>query len=100
MYRPPNQVGWEKTQAAIRGMNERARAGGRAFLLVLWPLLVDLEGHYPFEETHTEIARACGDARVPFLDLLPTFRGLPSAGLRVHPLDLHPSEHAHRLAAE
>ena len=46
------------------------------------------------------IDRFCLVARIPHRELLETFRGRRSAELWVHPVDHHPNEVAHRLAAE
>lgn len=100
MYGEPNRDGWAQTQADIREMNRRVREQGSAFAVVVWPLLVDLEGHYPFLPIHETIARFCLSAGIVHHDLLPVFRGRPSPPLWVHPIDRHPNESAHRLAAE
>jgi hypothetical protein len=64
-----------------------------------WPLLVGLEGRYPFAAVHEKVRRFCVKEGIEFLDLLDTFRGRPSASLWVHPVDRHPNEEANRLAA-
>ena len=63
-------------------------------------MLFGLEGEYPFTAAHEKVGRFAGNAGIAFHDLLPTFRGRSSAALWVHPVDLHPNESAHRLAAE
>lgn len=100
IYGAPNREGWEETQGYIREMRRTMRERGGAFLLVSWPLLIGLEGEYPFAGVSEEIARFCREAGIPQRDLLPVFRGRSSTSLWVHPLDMHPNEIAHRLAAE
>jgi hypothetical protein len=100
MYDEPNREGWERTQAEIREMNHRVRASGARFVLMSWPLLVGLEGRYPFAPVHEKVRRFCVREGIEYLDLLDTFRGRPSASLWVHPVDRHPNEMANRLAAE
>ncbi len=100
MYTSANADGWRQTQALIRDMDARTRARGGRFLLALWPLLVDLGGGYPFEEPHATIRRFSEGAGIPFLDLRPALATVPLDSLWVHPLDRHPNEVAHRLAAE
>ena len=99
MYAEPNRAGWERTQQYLREMNERTRAGGGRFLVATWPLLVALD-RYPFADVHERIARFCLAAGIPQHDLLPVLRAHPTEGLWVHPVDMHPNEIAHRLAAE
>jgi lysophospholipase L1-like esterase len=100
MYGAANREGWEHTQRYIREMDRRMRERGGAFLLAVWPLLVDLEGRYPFEPVHETIGRFCAAWGIARLDLLDVFRGKPTAPLWVHPVDRHPNETAHRMAAE
>jgi hypothetical protein len=100
MYGEPNREGWERTQADIRDMNQRVRARGGRFVLMAWPLLVGLEGGYPFTPIHDTMRRFCVKEGIEYLDLLDTFRGRKSAALWVHPVDRHPNEEANRLATE
>jgi hypothetical protein len=99
MYGEPNREGWERTQGYIREMNQRTRAAGGRFLVASWPLLVRLD-RYPFTEVHDTIARFCLSAGIPRHDLLPALQGRPTESLWVHPVDMHPNDVAHRLAAE
>jgi len=49
---------------------------------------------------HRTIAGFCGEAGIPYHDLLPAFRGRRPADLWVHPVDRHPNEVAQAIAAE
>jgi hypothetical protein len=100
LYGQPNRAGWERTQEHLREMDRRLRAQGARFLVAAWPLLVGLDGRYPFDEAHETVARFCTDAGIPRLDLLPVLRARANNDLIVHPADRHPSALAHRLAAE
>jgi GDSL-like Lipase/Acylhydrolase family len=99
MYDEPNREGWERTKIQIRDMNQRVRTSGGRFILMVWPLLVGLEGHYPFAPVHDKLERFCVQEGIEYLDLLHALRGRPSASLWVHPVDRHPNEEANRLAA-
>jgi hypothetical protein len=99
MYAEPNREGWARTQEYLREMNRRTRAAGGRFLVATWPLLVGLD-RYAFADVHETIARFCLGAGIPHHDLLPVLRGRPTSDLWVHPVDMHPNEVAHRLAAE
>lgn len=100
MYGEPNREGWQRTQAFLREMNQRAQARGARFLVASWPLLVGLEGRYPFADVSDTIARFCLSAGIARHDLLPALQGRRADSLWVHPVDHHPNETAHRLAAE
>jgi hypothetical protein len=99
LYGPANADGWERTQAAMRDMESRLRERGGRLMVASWPLLVDLDA-YPFEAADAVISRFCAQAGIPRVDLRDALRGRPAESLWVHPVDHHPNEIAHRLAAE
>jgi lysophospholipase L1-like esterase len=92
--------GWRETGERLRGMKRALEARGGRLLVAPWPLFVGLEGGYPFGAVHREIERFCFGAGIAHHDLLAAFRGRSTAELWVHPVDHHPNEVAHRLAAE
>ncbi len=99
MYATPNAAGWERTQGYMREMNRRTRERGGRFLVASWPILVSLD-RYPFAEADEAIARFCVAAGIERIDLRPALAGRPTESLWVHPVDRHPNELAHRLAAQ
>jgi hypothetical protein len=99
LYGPPNQDGWVRTEDDLREMDRRMRARGGRFLVASWPLLVDLDD-YPFTAADDTVARFCAAAGIPRVDLRAALRGRSAESLWVHPIDHHPNEVAHRLAAE
>jgi hypothetical protein len=99
LYGPANQEGWSRTQDAMRDMDRQMRQRGGRFLVASWPLLVDLDS-YPFAAADETIARFCAGAGIPRVDLRQALRGHAAESLWVHPVDHHPNEVAHRLAAE
>jgi len=76
------------------------RAHGGRLLIASWPLLVNLEGEDPFAPVASTVARFCAAAGIPRHDLRPALRGHRTSSLWVYPLDMHPNEVAHALAAE
>ena len=101
MYGEPNREGWERTQGYLREMNRRLRARGGRLLVASWPLLVDLEGEDPFAAPRPDggpLLRRRRDP-APRPPARPA-RAVRTSSLWVHPLDMHPNEVAHRLAAE
>lgn len=100
MYREPNRLGWQRTQGYIGEMNRRTLVQGGRFLVASWPLMVHLEGDDPFADVSQTIAHFCLAAGIPHHDLRAAFGGRPTETLWVHPVDMHPNEIAHRLAAE
>jgi len=100
LYGDENRLGWERTQDYWQRMNRQLKENGGGFLIVSWPLLLGLEGDYPFASLHATIGHACLRLGIPYDDLLPVLRGQRSSALWAHPLDMHPNEIAHRQVAE
>lgn len=95
----PNREGWAATIEHVAAMDRAMRERGGAFLVALWPLLVELDGEYPFEATHRTIAAAFEERGIVVVDALPVFRGRDPEALWVHPSDRHPNERAHAIFA-
>jgi lysophospholipase L1-like esterase len=93
-----NRDGWRATLDHIEAMDRTMRERGGAFVVALWPLMIEL-GDYPFEETHRTIAREIEARGVRFVDTLGSFRGRRANDLWVHPSDRHPNERAHAIFA-
>ncbi len=99
MVEAPNREGWDATIEHITAMDRTMRERGGELLVVLWPLMVGLDGDYPFTATHATIGRALEERGIAFHDTLPAFLGLDPSTLRVHPSDRHPNERAHAIFA-
>ncbi len=91
---------WQRAQATLLAIAAVCRQRGIALRVIVFPLLADLERHYPFAREVGEIARFCRWNGIPCIDLLPTFLGKKSSLLWTRPNNAHPNEVAHRLAAE
>jgi len=99
-YSQPNHAGWRRTKEFIRNMDDQVESRGARFLLVSWPVLMRLEAGYPFDPVHEKVDAFCRKFGIRHHDLLGAFRGRKSSSLWVHPVDHHPNEIAHALAAD
>lgn len=100
MYGEPNREGWARTQGYLREMNRRMQERGGQLLVASWPLIVNMEGGDPFAAATATVSRFCLAAGIPWHDLRPALQGRMTSSLWVHPVDMHPNELAHGLAAE
>ncbi len=100
MIGAPNREGWEATLAHIEAMDRAMRERGGRLVVALWPLMVELDGEYPFDATHAAIGEALEARSIAFVDALPAFRGQDERALWVHASDRHPNERAHAIFAE
>jgi len=94
--------GWVAGQEALRDMARRCRDRQVPFVVTIFPLFANpLDERYPFTEIHAKVAAASSAAGAMVVDLLPAYRGLRWELLVVNgPLDEHPNEIAHRIAAD
>jgi lysophospholipase L1-like esterase len=90
---------WADCKQSLRRFQQLAQEDDSRFLVVVFPILWQLDAEYPFADLHALIATACEEAGCEHLDLLDTFRGLPAESLWAHPTDQHPNDDAHRRAA-
>ncbi|MFM7143047.1 MAG: SGNH/GDSL hydrolase family protein [Alphaproteobacteria bacterium] len=91
---------WRAAQANLRTIRDEAAALGARTGLVVFPILADFGPGYPFREVCDRIEAAGVEAGLPTLDLLPAFRGEDAAALWVSPLNQHPNERGHEIAAQ
>jgi hypothetical protein len=95
--------GWKRFTKAVSVMKGMCDLQGATLVGVIFPLMShDLRpGHYPFIENHEKMARPLREEGIPVIDLLEPFTGMSPARMQAIPaIDPHPSEIAHRIAAE
>jgi lysophospholipase L1-like esterase len=91
---------WRVAQANLRTIRDEAVALGARVGLVVFPILAAFGPDYPFRQVCDLVEAAGIEAGLPTLDLLPAFRGEDASSLWVSPLDQHPNERGHQIAAE
>jgi len=90
---------WMATKRHLERMAGLAKERGIPIYLFIHPELFRL-GRYPFQAIHDKVLTTARGYGFRAFDLLEAFRGRDAKALWVHPLDRHPNEEAHRLAAE
>ncbi len=83
--------GWEASRAALAEIARLASAAHAETLVVVWPMLVDLDRDYPHRARHELVVAACRKLGIPVLDLLPTFEGQDASALWAAKDDHHPN---------
>jgi len=98
--RGKNSVGLDRFQQGLRRLASlKTNREKCQVAMVIYPILRDLEGEYPFAAEHKLVAELATEAGIPVLDLWPTFAGETSSSLWVDPSDQHPNGQAHAKAA-
>ena len=95
-----NSPGWQATCSALERFAVLCRDNEVVPVLAIHPVLINLNEDYPFTAVHQKVARQAGSAGIYTVDLFSAFRGRSAPQLWVHPLDQHPNEEGHRLAAD
>ncbi|HOW97052.1 MAG TPA: GDSL-type esterase/lipase family protein [Kiritimatiellia bacterium] len=94
--------GWKLFQDAARDFHKACRDQQVEFLVVIWPCLSFVDRTpYPFQFAHDKIIAHLQSENIRYLDLLDSLRGRSPTRMETLPgADGHPSEIAHRIAAE
>ncbi len=90
---------WQACRDSLLKIRTVCREHHVPLLVVAFPFFINLDGNYPFQPIHDQVAATCQKEGIPFLDLREEFRGFHGPELWVHPTDQHPNETAHKLAA-
>ena len=90
---------FEAMWASLQGIRDLCRERHVALLVAVFPFLVQLDADYPFRPIHQRLVERCQRAGIPVLDLYHAFKGQRGPELWVHPVDQHPNETAHAIAA-
>lgn len=98
--RGPQMDEWRQAQANLRTIQAVAARGNSTTALVVFPVLVELNDHYPFKNICDLLVRFGHELGVPTFDLLPAFLGHDGPALWVSPRNPHPNPEAHRIAAD
>jgi hypothetical protein len=91
---------WQSCRKSLLEIHEVCEEHDVPLLVAIFPFFVNLDGDYPFQVIHDQVASVCREENIPYLDLRETFRPFHGPELWVHPTDQHPNEKAHKLAAE
>jgi hypothetical protein len=90
---------WRVAQANIRRIKEVGTQMNAAVALVVFPLLAQLDTHYPFKDICDLLVNFGAENDIPTHNLLPAFIGQNAATLWVAPNNQHPNPRGHQIAA-
>jgi hypothetical protein len=92
---------WDELSAEFARVQRLTERIGAGLLVVVFPDLDLLSrGDYALHPIHTRLAELFDDQGIRHIDLTGLFAEHGPERLRVHPMDWHPNEIAHRLAAD
>ncbi len=95
-YRGPT---WNLQKQRLQEFRELVESHGGRLSVVIFPFFHALGPNYDFQFVHDEMDQFWKEQKVPCLDLLTVYQGIPSSKLVVNRYDAHPNEYAHALAA-
>jgi lysophospholipase L1-like esterase len=91
--------GWTESKIALASIKSIATERGIPFVVVIYPLLVELE-NYQGKNAHDAIRTYCESIGVPTIDLLPVFEHHSASQFWVNFMDPHPNAEAHALVSD
>jgi hypothetical protein len=94
--------GWRLTREALRELGEFSLSEGIPVIVMIFPLFsFGLDETYPFKDIHGRLHEVLDTAQLSWIDLFDVYSGLDRNILETVPFDdAHPSDTAHRIAAE
>lgn len=93
--------GYKSVARGLKSIAETAAASDTSLFLFIHPWLFrNADGSYPFTDVHETVASLAADKGFNCVDLFPYFAQEEMSALHVHPVDHHPNERAHRIAAD
>jgi lysophospholipase L1-like esterase len=95
-----NAKGLEETFNIIQQINLKLISDGKKFLIAIFPLFYSTQKNYPFIKEHLFLENKFKKMGINVLDLYPFFSGINDTELWVHPIDQHPNNYAHQIAAK
>lgn len=99
----PEYKGFRRLRESLGMFRDQCDEAGVRFTVMIFPLLADdfSPGRYPFADVHAAIRGLLDEKGTDHLDLLDAFQGTQPVRMQAIPeIDPHPSEIAHRIAAE
>lgn len=95
-----NKEGVTKFKETLRKMESHFKKRDVHFALVIFPILFWEDGKYLFVDAHRTIKEIAKELNVSVLDLSNALVKYPAKRLWVHPIDQHPNDLAHDIAAK
>jgi hypothetical protein len=96
---PALNYGLIDTFDKITGMRDKARAKGIDFVVLVYPMMLDMH-NYPLAPAHWNLADLARKKGIALHDMLPAFERHAGENITVHPIDMHPNGTAQKIAAE
>lgn len=91
---------WVEQRQRLKKIVDTVRNSRGRLLVVTFPFLHALGDDYPYQNIHRQMENFWKQQQVPHLDLLSLYQSGSAEEYMISPRDVHPNEHAHRLAAE
>jgi len=91
---------WAQSREALDDIQRMTRERDIPLLVAIFPFFHDLDGDYPFQIVHDVVRAHCESRGIAVIDLRDAYRQFHGPELWVHPIDQHPNEIAHAIAAE
>jgi hypothetical protein len=91
--------GWLEAKRGINEITKTARENNCAFILAIYPLLVDLY-NYKGNDAHRKVIQYCNSLGITAIDLFPLFKNTEPKSHWINFMDSHPNANAHKLVAD
>lgn len=91
---------WEKTVEVLKTIRDKSREHDCRFILIVLPLIWQINGEYPLAGVHGQIMSSARDLGIEAIDGRAALAGYTDRQLMLHPRDRHPNATYARIIAE
>lgn len=95
-----NKVEIEKFENQMNWLNEDVSKKNGKLVIMIFPIFYWPGGDYPLIDVHEKLSKMLNKKGIQYIDLLPDYIEHEDRNLWVHPVDQHPNDFAHKIAAE
>ncbi|MFH2001266.1 MAG: SGNH/GDSL hydrolase family protein [Planctomycetota bacterium] len=95
-----NSAKWLLCKQSLEGIFRLCKKNNILCLVAIWPFYIDLDGDYLFQPIHDLVSELCKVEGIHVIDLREIYKEFNGPELWVHPMDQHPNEMAHKMAAD
>ena len=91
---------FQQCKKAFLDFKELSKNNNFELVVVIYPMLVQLNKNYPFNNIHKKMEKFFKEAEIEAYDLTPAFYGYPDTDLWISDQDSHPNKKANEIAAK
>ena len=99
-YYRTNGSGWVQGKQEILKVREFCKANNIELMIVIFPITLKLDEHYPYVDYHDVVKKFCSQNQINFVDLYTALKGKDLSKHRINWIDHHPDGEVYQWTAQ